>query len=232
VKPVPRTASGSTAKALTPPPQATPAAPVAVVDQSTATSRRTDTARTNKPATKPPVVAAGAHQAPTASQPVVQNPAPNAAAPATPSISTGLPQRDTKPLEVATPPRAPAVSDNKPSVDAAAEAEVARAREAVESYVRAIGAKRLETLRQIFPGMNQQTRDGYEAFFRNVSDLSTQLVGTPTITLHGSSADAEFVSEMKYRDPSRGNVNQNTTFRARLQRTDQGWIILSLGAVQ
>jgi hypothetical protein len=143
-----------------------------------------------------------------------------------------LPQRDTKPLEVATPPRAPAVSDNKPSVDAAAEAEVARAREAVESYVRAIGAKRLETLRQIFPGMNQQTRDGYEAFFRNVSDLSTQLVGTPTITLHGSSADAEFVSEMKYRDPSRGNVNQNTTFRARLQRTDQGWIILSLGAVQ
>ena len=114
----------------------------------------------------------------------------------------------------------------------AAEADATRVRETVESYVRAIGAKRLETLQQLFPSMSPQTRSGYEALFNSVSDLSTQLAGSPTITPHGTTADAEFGYDMRYRDPSRGNVNQHFTIGAKLQRTEQGWIILSLGAAK
>jgi serine/threonine-protein kinase len=202
-------------------------APVAVASEP-ATSRRTDTA---KAPAKPPAVATVTRRAQTITQPVTQVPAATTGTPSAPAISTGLPQRDTKPVEVAPAPTPP-IGDNKARADAAAEAEVARAREALESYVRAIGAKRIETLQQLFPSMNEQTRDGYDAFFKNVSDLSTQLVGTPTVTLHGTTADAEFVSEMKYRDPSRGNMSRRTIYRAKLQRTDQGWIILTLGAVQ
>jgi hypothetical protein len=204
-------------------------ASVAVASEP-ATSRRTDTARTAKAPAKPPAVSTVTRRAQTITQPVTQVPAAATGTPSTPAISTGLPPRDTKSVEVAPAPAPPA--GDKARADAAAEAEVTRAREALESYVRAIGAKRIETLQQLFPSMNQQTRDGYDAFFKNVSDLSTQLIGTPTVTLHGTGADAEFVSEMKYRDPSRGNMSRRTTYRAKLQRTDQGWIILSLGAVQ
>jgi hypothetical protein len=37
---------------------------------------------------------------------------------------------------------------------------------------------------------------------------------------------------MKFRHPSEGNVTRRTTFRVKLQRTDQGWIFVTLGAVQ
>ena len=203
---------------------------VATVDANTAGVRRPDSARAAKPGTKSSSITPVTRPAQTASQSIQQAPIASAAPPSAPSISSSLPQRDTKPVEVAPAPT-PVVTD-KARADAAAEAEVARARETLESYVRAIGAKHTETLQQLFPSMNSQTRDGYDAFFKNVSDLSTQLIGTPTVTLHGATADAEFTSEMKYRDPSRGNVSQRTTFRAKLQRTDQGWIILGLGAVQ
>jgi hypothetical protein len=204
-----------------------------VAEQVKSPGRRTDTARAPKSTAKPPA-AIVTHSDPTASQAVTQAPA-TTVAPVTPSITTTTPPRDTKPLEVAPLPAAAApVNDAKARADAAEaqRAEVARARESIDSYVRAIGAKQLETLQQLFPSMNRQTRDGYDAFFNSVSDLSTQLIGTPDVSLHGATADAQFVAEMKYRDPSRGNVSQRTSYRAKLQRTDRGWIIVSLGAAQ
>jgi hypothetical protein len=107
-----------------------------------------------------------------------------------------------------------------------------RVRETVESYVRAIGGKRMDVLRQIFPGMNEGVRRGFEALFANASDLSTQLVGTPTVTVQGTTADAEFVYEVKGQDPSRGAFSQRPSLRAKLQRTDQGWIFQSVGAAR
>jgi hypothetical protein len=154
---------------------------------------------------------------PAASPAITQD--PPTVAPNTPSVSTTAPPRDAKPLEVAPAAPPPVVTDAAKARADAAEAqraEITRARESIESYVRAIGAKQLETLQQLFPSMNRQT----------------QLIGTPDVSVHGNVADAQFVSEMKYRDPSRGNVSQRTSYRAKLQRTDQRWIILSLGAEQ
>ena len=209
--------------------------PVAATGQATVPSHQTDTARATKPISKPPATAAVTRPGPTPSQVATQAP-PTTVAPNTPPVSTTT-SRDTKPLEVAptAAPPPPLVTDAAKARADAAEAqraEIARARESIEAYVRAIGAKQLETLQQLFPSMNRQTRDGYDAFFKSVSDLSTQLIGAPDINVHGSTADAQFMSEMKYRDPSRGNVSQRTSYRAKLQRTDQGWIIQSLGAVQ
>jgi hypothetical protein len=208
--------------------------PAAIVEQAKPPARQSDTARATKPAPKTPAGATVTRPEPAASQAVTQAPA-TTVAPTTPAISTTTPLRDTKPLEVAPAAPPPVVTDAAKARADAAEtqrAEITRARESIESFVRAIGAKQLETLQQIFPSMNRQTRDGYDAFFRSVSDLSTQLIGTPDVSVHGTMAEAQFVSEMKYRDPSRGNVSQRTSYRAKLQRTDQGWIILSLGAVQ
>jgi serine/threonine-protein kinase len=208
-------------------------APAAIADQAKLTARPSDSARATKPAPKAPATAMVTRREPAASPAITQD--PPTVAPNTPSVSTTAPPRDAKPLEVAPAAPPPVVTDAAKARADAAEAqraEITRARESIESYVRAIGAKQLETLQQLFPSMNRQTRDGYDAFFKGVSDLSTQLIGTPDVSVHGNVADAQFVSEMKYRDPSRGNVSQRTSYRAKLQRTDQRWIILSLGAEQ
>lgn len=103
-------------------------------------------------------------------------------------------------------------------------------RETVESYVRAIGDKRMDLLRELFPGMNEEYRRGYEAMFSGASDLSTRISGTPAITVRGTTADAQFAYELEGRDPSRGNFSRHLSLRARLQRTDQRWIFVSLDA--
>jgi serine/threonine-protein kinase len=205
-------------------------APVSTNGTNKTPATRVDTPRVSKaPAQK---------SAPVSQQvrpvaPVVQSAPPTTSgAPVTTQAIT-TPPRETKVPDAAPPP--PVVSESKSKVDAAAEAEraeTARVRDAIESYVRAIGAKRMDLLQQIFPSMNKQTRDGYNALFSGTSDLSTQMVVAPSVTVHGATADAEFTSEMKFRHPSEGNVTRRTTFRVKLQRTDQGWIFVTLGAVQ
>ena len=74
------------------------------------------------------------------------------------------------------------------------------------------------------------TPPAYEALFKNASDLSARLVGTPVITVHGTAADAEFVYDLKGNTPARGNFDQRLRFHAKMQRTEQHWIILSVGA--
>jgi hypothetical protein len=111
------------------------------------------------------------------------------------------------------------------------EVERGKIREAVDAYVRGIGAKRLDDLLKIFPGMTQQVRDGYERLFRDASDLSAQIIGTPNVSIHGTTADAQFVYEMKYRTADRGTQVQQLQWAAKLQRADQGWVITSI-AVQ
>ena len=148
--------------------------------------------------------------------------APNVTAPS---------QQQTKPVEQAPPP----ITEARPRVDSAAEAERAeagRVRELVESYVRAIGDKRLDVLRQIYPGMGKDYRDGYDALFSGTSDLSVQLGGAPTITVHGNTADAQFAYDIRGNDPSRGTFTQHLSQRARLQRIDQRWVFVSLGSAQ
>ena len=128
-------------------------------------------------------------------------------------------------------PPPPVVLESKPRVDAAAEAEraeVPRVRDAVESYVRAIGAKQMDLLRQIFPGMSSEYRNGYDALFRSVSDLSAQLTSAPVITVHGTTADAQFAYDLTGSDPSRGHFTQHASMRVKLQRTDQRWIFVAL----
>ena len=146
-----------------------------------------------------------------------------------PPVSTTA--RDTKPVETAPP----AQVESKPRVDVAAEAERAeagRVRDAVESYVRAIGAKQMDVLLQIFPGMSGAYRSGYGAMFRDVSDLSTQLATPPTITVHGATADAQFAYDLSGNDPNRGHFTQHATMRVKLQRTEQRWVFVSLEAVR
>ena len=125
----------------------------------------------------------------------------------------------------------PSPVDTKPRVDVAAEAERAeagRVRDAVEAYVRAIGAKQMDMLREIFPGMSAEYRNGYDAMFRTVSDLSTQLTTPPTIAVHGATADAQFAYDLTGSDPNRGHFTQHAVMRVKLQRTDQRWIFVAL----
>jgi hypothetical protein len=140
-----------------------------------------------------------------------------------------LPQ-EVKPAAPAASP--PVTLESKPRVDPAEteRVEAVHARESVEFYVNAIGAKRMDLLQEIFPSMNESSRNGYEALFKNASDLSARLVGTPVITVHGTAADAEFVYDLKGNNPARGNFDQRLRFHAKMQRTEQRWIILSVGA--
>jgi hypothetical protein len=78
--------------------------------------------------------------------------------------------------------------------------------------------------------MNEEYRRGYEALFSAASDLSTQLSGTPAISVHGATADAQFAYDLEGHDPTRGSFNRHFSLRAKLQRTDQRWIFLSLDA--
>ncbi|HKW11055.1 MAG TPA: hypothetical protein VJO33_11800, partial [Gemmatimonadaceae bacterium] len=229
VTPPPPPIRDSVRAALPPQARDTQSRAVATNESKPAPAAHIDTPRVAKtPAQKP---AATSQTRPVAT--VVQSPSTTTSAPPplTTQAVTTTPPRETKVPESAPPP----VSESKPKVDAAAEAEraeTARVRDAIESYVRAIGAKRMDLLQQIYPSMNKDTRNGYDALFNGASDLSTQMVVAPNVTLHGTTADAEFTSEMKFRHPSEGNVTRRTTFRAKLQRTDQGWIFVSLGAVQ
>jgi hypothetical protein len=120
----------------------------------------------------------------------------------------------------------------KAEAAAAEAAEVAKVRSVVEQYVRAINAKRLDDLRSLFPSMEPRFREGFETMFSRVNDLTAQLIGEPTITLHGSTADAQFTYELKGRDPSRGNFTNRPTVRALLQRAGQSWVFERIGAGQ
>jgi hypothetical protein len=222
-------ARARTAIAPAPPPD-TRAAPVAFNEHAATAARPIETSPATRPVTRQPAATTPARPAPTA--PTVTKPASSSAATGSLAASTTpvTTPPETKALEPAPPP---AVTESKPRVDSAAEAEraeSARVRQTVESYVRAIGAKQMDVLRQVFPGMSEAFRNGYGALFQNASDLSTQLAGAPAITMHGNMADALFAYDLKGHDPSRGNFNQHLSVRARLQRTDRGWIFSSVGA--
>jgi hypothetical protein len=201
--------------------------PVPTSEPAVGPTRRIDTARATTTVTRQPATGVPARPSPF----VVQAPVPAAAGSTAVTPPVNTPPRDTKVAEPVPPP--PVVAESRARVDPAVETErveAGRVRESVESYVNAIGAKRLDLLRQIYPGMNESSRNGYEALFKNASDLSARLVGTPVITVHGTAADAEFVYDLKGHDPARGNFDQRLGVRAKLQRTDERWIFLSLGA--
>ena len=88
----------------------------------------------------------------------------------------------------------------------------------------------MDLLRELFPGMSDESRRGYEALFAAASDLSTRLTGSPTVAVHGTMADAQFAYDLDGHDPARGNFSRHFSLRAKLQRTDQRWIFLSLDA--
>ena len=111
---------------------------------------------------------------------------------------------------------------------AADRAELPHVRESVDTWVRGIGSRQIGLLRQVYPSMSTQMRDGWNAMFTMSNDLSAQLVGTPVIVVHGSTGDANFVIEMKGERSGSGNFTQRTSFRAHVQRTDHGWIFSSL----
>jgi eukaryotic-like serine/threonine-protein kinase len=190
-------------------------------------ARGADTKSTTKAAPQQQRTASSASgQSPSVVQSSAPAPIPGAVA-VTPPLAA---QRDTKPQEPALPP---AVVETKPRPDAAADAErieAPRARESIESYVRAIGEKRMDVLRQIFPGMGAGYRDGYDALFKTTSDLTTRLTGTPTVAIHGNTADAQFAYDLDAHDPSRGAFSRHFSLHAKLQRTDQRWIFVSLDA--
>jgi hypothetical protein len=219
VKTAPAPKIDSTSVAVAPTPVEQPTSPPA---------HRRDSAATLKPqATKP--------------QPQRQQPGAPSVGPLPPVVPAGSPagttsvtqspaatgRNDVKAIDVA-PVTQPA--EQKAVVDVI-EVERGKIREAVDAYVRGIGAKRLDDLLKIFPGMTQQVRDGYERLFRDASDLSAQIIGTPNVSIHGTTADAQFVYEMKYRTADRGTQVQQLQWAAKLQRADQGWVITSI-AVQ
>ena len=219
------------------PPTAAPATPDSQVRNTGAVASGADhpagsanASTETHPAAKPvgqptPPVSTPARQSPAVVQSATISPKPPQVTVA-PTVTTT--PRDTKQLEPTAPPAAA-----PPRIDPSADVErteAAHVRETVESYVRAIGDKRMDLLRELFPGMSEEYRRGYEAMFASASDLSTRVSGTPTITVHGTTADAQFAYELEGRDPSRGNFNRHFSLRARLQRTDQRWILTSLEA--
>ena len=219
-------ASAPPRSATAPAPQPdTRGAPVAVNEHAaTAATRRLETSPAPRPVTRQPTATTPARPVPDVTKPVLSSPQTGSQASTTPVT----PPPESKAVERAPPP---AVSEAKPRVDSAAEAERAetpRIRQALESYVRAIGAKQMDVLLELFPGMNDRARGGYKAMFESASDLSAQPTGAPTIAVHGSTADAEFAYDIKGYMSSRGNFTQHLSSRAKLQRTGPRWIIVDL----
>jgi len=133
--------------------------------------------------------------------------------------------------ETAKQPISAPVATVDPAIAAAAateRAESARIRESVDTYVRGIGSRQIELLRQVFPSMPGENQKGWEMMFKMANDLSAQLIGTPLIVVHGAVGDANFVIEMKGRSADQGPFTRRSSVHARLQRTDRGWIFSSL----
>ena len=131
---------------------------------------------------------------------------------------------------VSSPAAAPV--ETKPRDDAAAAdaAEQARVAATIEQYVQAMGNKRVDVMRRLYPGMSEGSRRGFEALFAVATDVTTRVIGAPSVTVRGTSADAQFTYEMTGHDPTRGNFTQRPAMRAHLQKTGDGWIIQSIAA--
>jgi hypothetical protein len=156
------------------------------------------------------------------SQPVTQ---PLTAPPV--SVSTGgatVPKPTVPATTVTVDPAAEAAA----AAAAADRAEAARIRESVDTFVRGIATRQIDLLRRAWPSMPADNRRGYEAMFKDASDLSAQLIGTPEVVVRGNAGDASFTVEMKGQSSARGAFSVRTQYRAKLQRTDQGWIFATL----
>jgi serine/threonine-protein kinase len=195
-----------------------------------------------KTAARPqPPAPSGANTTKGASSPGANTTAANP--PATPPTNPSTTQTTVQPTTVPPPSTSSAAASEPkpqinvpaatvdPSVAAAAAAErveSGRIRESVDTFVRGIATRQIGLLRQVWPSMPDPNQKGYEAMFKDASDLSAQLIGAPAIVVRGTNGDATFTIEMTGRSSARGTFTQRTSFHARLQKTDQRWIFSTL----
>lgn len=188
-------------------------------------------------AAAPPVAGPAAEPAgPAPATPVAVTPTPGPAAP--PPRQGGAEPRPRPPAVVSpavstpavTPP--PVVAAPVPAGPTAEEraaeeerAEIGRVQQMLTQYMQALDGRDAATLRRLHPGAD--TRSVEE---RSLTDWSARLVAAPTVTVAGTTGQAEFRYVLSFFHPSMGTSRSTVTARAGLQRTGDGWRIVRLDA--
>jgi ketosteroid isomerase-like protein len=136
---------------------------------------------------------------------------------------------------VAASPR-PSASTNSPaesaSSTAAAEPSLAEQRAAIgtliSSYGRAIEARDISAIRQLYPSITATQQRDWQQFFGAVQSIRATLAITQ-LDITGATADARVSGTYRYENTStRRSEEQPVSFRASLQRDGATWRIASI----
>ncbi|HEX5438684.1 MAG TPA: protein kinase [Gemmatimonadaceae bacterium] len=131
----------------------------------------------------------------------------------------------------APPPAAAATAPAQPPATDAS-AQTARITSVLQRYVAALGARQITIMRELYPGMPDREREGFAALFAHATDLSATPTGTPTVTLDGATATADFGYTLSFFLPAQGQQTSPFRWHAALRQTADGWRITTLTRVK
>jgi hypothetical protein len=94
--------------------------------------------------------------------------------------------------------------------------------------VRALGARNLSEMRQLYPAMPDKVQDGFKSLFKIATDFSASPQGEPSVAIRGADAEAQFGYALDYHSPSEGGRHVDFRWRATLHRDAGGWRIQAL----
>ncbi|HYC33361.1 MAG TPA: hypothetical protein VEB59_13805, partial [Gemmatimonadales bacterium] len=130
---------------------------------------------------------------------------------------------------VATPAPVPAPAPAAPPAAPSPPADPAREIGAVfERYARAIEARSLPAIRQVYPAIQPAQARDWEQFFEAVRQIGVDLRITK-LDVSGATAQAAVAGTYQFEDPStRRDRREDVSFVARLRREGSGWSIESI----
>ncbi|HEY9514732.1 MAG TPA: hypothetical protein VIQ74_03550, partial [Gemmatimonadaceae bacterium] len=96
-------------------------------------------------------------------------------------------------------------------------------RAVIANYGRAIEARNLPAIRQLYPTITAAQQRDWQQFFSAVNNVKVRLAITQ-LDVSGSTADARITGTYQYENTSaRGTEQQAVRFRVSLRRDSAGW---------
>jgi hypothetical protein len=126
------------------------------------------------------------------------------------AVTTAPPPR-TEPLAPAAPQPAPV--DPRPQIE-----------QTVAAYARALEARDVSAIRQVYPGLTRRQEDAWRELFRSVRELRADLRAS-NISVDGADAAHAGVGGTLELVTRQGRERQPITFQATFERSPAGWLI-------
>lgn len=99
---------------------------------------------------------------------------------------------------------------------------------ALQNYARAIESKRVDQLREAYPGLTDKQQESWEKGAFRVAEEITAHVRNVKPSIDGDAADAQFTLVVSYAYRGSGPAGATLRQHARLKRTATGWSIISI----